>query len=286
MKIAYLVNSFPVISETFILNQITDLLERGDDVHIYSQWPRRQATKTHEDIARYNLMDRVTYDPDMARSWVRRIPEAVFRLTRWGWKAPLITFDCFNVARHGRRALNLSVVYERLPAHRMPSEFDIIHCHYGPNGNRAITLRKYGALRGPVITSFHGYDVNLLPKLHGPELYRELFSAGDLFTVGSEFIRGKIVELGANPHRVVKLPMGVDLEKFHFVERTRMPDNRRVEIISVARLVEVKGIDYALHAVRSLLDSKLPVRYRVAGDGPLRQRLEDLRRELHLDDAV
>jgi colanic acid/amylovoran biosynthesis glycosyltransferase len=165
-------------------------------------------------------------------------------------------------------------------------KYDIIHCHYGPNGTRAINLRKYGALRGPIITSFHGYDVNFLPKLHGPALYRELFSAGDLFTVGSEFIREKIVGLGADPRRVIKLPMGVDLAKFHFVERTRVPDNRRVEIISVARLVEVKGIEYALHAVRSLLDSRLPVRYRVAGDGPLRQKLEDLRRELRLGDAV
>ena len=35
MKIAVIVNSFPVVSETFILNQILGAIERGNEVHIY-----------------------------------------------------------------------------------------------------------------------------------------------------------------------------------------------------------------------------------------------------------
>ena len=36
MKIAFIVNEFPSLSETFVLNQIVGLVEAGHDVHIYA----------------------------------------------------------------------------------------------------------------------------------------------------------------------------------------------------------------------------------------------------------
>lgn len=36
MKIAFFVSLFPRLSETFILNQITGLIDRGHDVDIYA----------------------------------------------------------------------------------------------------------------------------------------------------------------------------------------------------------------------------------------------------------
>ena len=35
-KIAFVVKHFPSVSETFIMNQITDLIERGQEIKIYS----------------------------------------------------------------------------------------------------------------------------------------------------------------------------------------------------------------------------------------------------------
>ncbi len=37
MKIAFIVGGFPSISETFILNQITGLIDRGHDVEIFAK---------------------------------------------------------------------------------------------------------------------------------------------------------------------------------------------------------------------------------------------------------
>jgi len=42
----------------------------------------------------------------------------------------------------------------------------------------------------------------------------------------------------------------------------------------VGRLVEKKGIGYVLDAVRRLIDSGIAVEYELAGEGPLRERLE------------
>ena len=37
MKIAFIVGEFPILSETFILNQITGLIARGHEVDIYAE---------------------------------------------------------------------------------------------------------------------------------------------------------------------------------------------------------------------------------------------------------
>jgi len=46
---------------------------------------------------------------------------------------------------------------------------------------------------------------------------------------------------------------------------------------TIARLVEKKGVEYGLRAVAKLRQNgNIRVRYRIAGDGPLREELETL----------
>ncbi len=160
----------------------------------------------------------------------------------------------------------------------------MIHCHYGTNGRRAVFWRNLGALRGPIITTFHGFDANLLPNVYGVDMYRELFDEGDLFTVGSEFMRRRVLDLGAPPDRTIKLPLGVDLSRFKF--RADREFRGEFRLLTVARLVEVKGIEYALRAA-ALIRAAVPrLRYTIAGDGPLRPMLEAMARSLSIDDIV
>jgi len=56
MKIAILVTEFPKLSETFILNQITDLLEKGHEVTIFALCASHE-NKIHSDVKKYNLFN-------------------------------------------------------------------------------------------------------------------------------------------------------------------------------------------------------------------------------------
>jgi colanic acid/amylovoran biosynthesis glycosyltransferase len=286
VRIAFLVGQFPLISETFVLAQIVAMLEKGHSVDIYAERPLNAAAKVHDDVSRLRLLDQTHYWPPSApSSFPTRVLSAVGRMARYGLQHPLVAIDSINPMRYGRDALTLRLVHERLPLVIKDPRYDVIHCHYGPNGQRAVNLRRGGLLRGPIITTFHGFDANWVPRRYGNDVYRRLFADGELFTVGSEFMRRRILSLGASAERIIKLPMGVDLRRFAFQPRHPTP-GEPVQILAVARLVEVKGIEYLLRALAVVRRTRADFVCVIAGDGPLRADLEKLADELGAGSVV
>src|SRR5687768_12618447 len=60
MRVAFVLKKFPVISETFILNQITDLIDKGHEVAIFSL-TKGDFSRVHADFIQYNLEKRTSY---------------------------------------------------------------------------------------------------------------------------------------------------------------------------------------------------------------------------------
>src|SRR5205823_8051378 len=61
LRIAMFVGSFPVVSETFILRQITGLLDLGHEVDIYADCAPDPNAPAHPEVAKYRLRQRTTY---------------------------------------------------------------------------------------------------------------------------------------------------------------------------------------------------------------------------------
>jgi colanic acid/amylovoran biosynthesis glycosyltransferase len=95
----------------------------------------------------------------------------------------------------------------------------------------------------------------------------------------------RLEELGCPREKIAVHRLGVDTRAFAFHERHARP-NEGVRLLSVCRLAEKKGVEYALRAI-ALLRSRSPeLRYDIVGDGPLRGDLEKLVIELDLSDRV
>ena len=69
------------------------------------------------------------------------------------------------------------------------------------------------------------------------------------------------------------LPMGVDPREFPFRERARTAAEP-FRVLTVARLVEIKGLEFSIRAAAKLRETMPNVRYDIIGDGPLRAKLE------------
>jgi colanic acid/amylovoran biosynthesis glycosyltransferase len=274
MKIAFVVDCFPSMSETFILSQMTWLVQAGHDVRIFAVKKSRE-TLTHPDVERFELIRRTRYARTFRGGHHRR-------------QVQLGTFLLGQVVLGKVSAGALLAGYERsgppaLPVWTYPrgdAEFDVILAHFGPNGVHAMEMRKAGVVRGRLVTAFHGYDMK--PEIASRHrCYTRLFEEGDLFLPVSEYFRSRLLHWGAVPERTVVHHMGIDPERFAFTPRTA-PDNR-LELISIARLVPKKGLEYAIQAAAALGSS---IRYTIIGDGPERRKLEALIARLGAHDSI
>lgn len=284
MKIAFIVSKFPVLSLTAILNQITGLLDLGQDVEVFAQLNPEEG-KVHQDVETYRLMERVHYF-NMPSNKLQRVLKAFYLLIANFHKAPGAIFRSLNVFKCGKEALSLRIFYILLPFIGKESTYDIIHCHFGPNGILGVLLKELG-IKGKIVTTFHAYDITAFIVSKGKNVYNELFAKGDLFMPISNHWRKRLIELGCNKDKTVVHRAGIDSEKFRSQER-RPHKNNIINILTVGRLVEKKGIEYAIQAEASITHKypNLDTKYRIGGDGPLKTKLKALISELNAEEQI
>ena len=281
MKIAFLLDTFPKTSETFIANQIVGLIERGHDVDIFARYPNSDEP-VHSEISKYQLLDKTRYLIPTSRK--ERALAAAKVVCDWGWRRPLDLLRSVNVFRYGKAAINLESLYGQRSLWQTP-DYDIIHSHFGPIGIFGQHLRDIGVLRGPMVTTFHGYDIGSYLNQRSAAVYRNLFRKGDAFTCSSKFIRAKLIDAGCDSSKISLFKLGTDLTKFDFLERQIGPDGI-IRLITVARLVEKKGLEYSIKAVGNLAKQFPKLEYIIVGDGYLRHDLSVLIERLNLEKIV
>jgi colanic acid/amylovoran biosynthesis glycosyltransferase len=144
--------------------------------------------------------------------------------------------------------------------------------------NRFLFLKD--RLRVPFVASFHGYDATKYVDARTPGVYDELRRKGDLFLPVSEHLRQRLLALGFPAERVRLHRVGINLDHFQPKDWLAQSAARDPCILTVARLVEKKGLDDALQAFATVLHRFPRVRYRIVGDGPDAARLRRLAGEL------
>ena len=283
MRVAFLTALFPVLSDIPFLNQIVGLIERGHQVDVYADGPQ-PGGPFHPDVERLGLQALTRYP--------QRWPTG--RLERWRAATRLVLEHRGADRRTLLRALDPTLFWHRawtLDQLRRTARFlpvrpyDICYCAFGMDAPHALRLRRLGALSGELVVAFRGADTTKYVARRGPRVYRRTFRNARLLLPVCEFLGRRLVALGAPPERVVVHRTGIDLRRWPYRERSAAADGR-LRLVTVGRLVEKKGIEYALRAVRVLVDRGVDVEYRILGDGPRRDRLAALAAELGVTDRV
>ena len=276
MTVLFVLPEFPKYSETFVIDQIVGLLDRGFDVRILAV-TRGPDPAPGDTVATRGLMDRATFifphRPAGNAGWqvaLRRARDVLPGLPRARVRRAL------SVRRYGHAAKSLALAgaARRL---REPLKANAIIAHFGPTGVLATHLRTLGLLDGPLYTVFHGYDLSqhhVLERHLGD--YQRLFVTGEHMLPISALWSRKLMAMGCAPEKIHVHRMGVDLDSFRFAPpESRAPaQTRPLRVLSVARLVEKKGIAYLCDAVAQLAWRQVPVELEVIGDGPLQADLE------------
>src|SRR6185312_2646194 len=139
MRIAFFVSSFPELSETFLLQQVVGLLERGHDVRILAH-SEDSGDAVHEAVEEYGLRCLVRV---LSRDRVEPSVANVLAVARSAARIP----SSYARAVGGLRTLSRTVA-----ALAREEPVDVVHCHYGDLGlHYGVAARLW---RVPLVTSF------------------------------------------------------------------------------------------------------------------------------------
>jgi glycosyltransferase involved in cell wall biosynthesis len=164
------------------------------------------------------------------------------------------------------------------------SPFDIFHVHWiVPQGLVAAALKIAGVLRSPMLLTSHGGDLFSLQGALFSRLKRWVLGKMDAVNVVSEGMIAHCNTLGVSDDRVFVRSMGVDLSD-RFVASGSWES--RSGMVFVGRLVEKKGVDVLLRAFARVRREQSRETLTIVGDGPLRESLQRLCKELEIEAAV
>lgn len=281
LHVALMVEDFPVISETFVVNAAAGLLERGHDVSVLAMSGQRPPDAAmHESVTRWKLERRTTRPPGGGALIGRfRRDEEGEVPARWG------------LLRRGAAFAAQAVMLVSQP------RFDVVHCQFAHLGLAAQRHRRARTLRADrLVVHLRGQDVTSFVRAHGEDVYRDLFGEADLLIANCNHFRDRAVALGAPPGRVRVIGSAIDCAAFSPPSRRSVDADRETygegrgdappRLIAIGRLVPKKGFEDAIRAVAEVAESIPGIRLEIVGEGPLRVALEALARELGADEAV
>lgn len=285
MKILFIVEHFPCLSETFVLNQVTGLIDAGHDVRIYALG-KPDSPVTHEDMDVYHLWDKIYYPlVDIPYSKIQKLKFLFLYLPKLIKKYGFAAFSVFNIFKFGLYAQNGNLFFATLRFLDMDWNPDVAITHFGCLGLFPACWKQMRALQAPFVTFFHAHEISPYTNNEISKIYRVLFEQKDLLLPISYYWKKKLEVCGANPSRVHVHRMGVDLKRFEFVKA--QPVSEKIKILSVGRFTGQKGYEYALKGVAEFRDrTSVDIEYNIIGTGGLEQDLKRLVNDLHLENVV
>ena len=280
LRIAFVVAIFPLVSETFIIDQIADLDERGIHVDIYSM-TRGDEAFVSQRYFDHDMGSRVRY-LDYPIPKLARLAAAVPKAMRLARRDPSALFRALNVRRYGSDALALKLLHWAEPL--AGRDYDVVHCHFGTVAREFVSVREVAGITGELVTTFYGIDVSKIFVDRPADFYDPLKEACSLYFVMSEDMKRRVVAHGFPTDEVRVHPVSVEVDEYPFRER-RLSGDEELRLVSVGRFVEKKGFDDLLRAlaVGQGASPGAASRCSIVGGGPLDDELRALHASLGLD---
>ncbi|WP_138434667.1 glycosyltransferase [Winogradskyella algicola] len=281
-KVTYITRSFPVHSQTFVVNQIVSTINKGYDVGVLT----------------YKLknFDKSSQPSNLSNNGIKDVTEIIdYKIPKNRFfryiKGLILYFKYFKYNRLSAYAskkehwffqpylVNFFIKY---------SDADIFHIHFANAGLDIAAMKKLGVVKAELILTLHGFSVHYKNELEKERLvttYQNLFQQVKYITVNSQYLLNKIINLQCDEVKLRIIPMGVDTDFFTSTNKKSIID-KPVKLLSVGRLIELKGHKYGIKSVKYLVDNGLLVHYTIIGVGREEKNLKQLVKDLSLESYV
>jgi glycosyltransferase involved in cell wall biosynthesis len=286
-QVIYIVRSWPRLSQTFIVNEVLALERRGINVAIFS------LVRSGEDIVQPQVAEvraLVSYLEDQVRHGVRThlgllaaAPRAYVNTLTWCLRHPeaaagygeCSSLRCFLLAARAAAAVTAMRRLGKKPVH--------VHAHFA-HDPALVGMLVARLCQLPYSFTAHARDLVQIPPASLALRAAQARAVVTCCGVNAEYVRSAVPAAIRPPVLVIR--HGVDLARFAPSSRRSTAPTDVPMVLSVGRLVPKKGYDDLLRALRLLAGSGARFRFRLYGDGPLRDELAELRDSLGLHDHV
>jgi colanic acid/amylovoran biosynthesis glycosyltransferase len=277
--IIFKTNSFPTISETFIVSNIIEAVKNGYEVKIIVDTVNPKTNTSQPDLlAQYGLLDKVS-KLEQPKGGIKRIIKAFQYL--------LNPFLFYYFLRYYilKKKFSLSYAFI-LKFYKDFRETKTFHVHFASAIHPLFELKEIGFLKSKVVLTFHGYDEHSLPK---GELLKNLTHNFNKYvchiTANTEYLKNKLVTKGFDSNKIKIIPIGIDTDFFEN-KTIETYKNQPFKIITVGRFVAIKGQSFGIKSVKLLKDKGCKIAYTLVGYGKELNSLQKLVKELNLEDTV
>lgn len=270
MKIGILVESFPKVSETWLANQIIDLIERGNEVSIYSIYPSKDSI-IHQQVKTNHLIEKTQYFFYPRENTLKKL-----------WLTLRFVFKNLGNTRSKKIILGLKSIFSRKIEPLFGFNFiflkglqdlDILHAHFGEIGFFAAKMKSAGLIpKAKIIVSFHGHDIFPYKRNFYMKQYAIFREYADVLLVNSPYSLSLLKNI--NPDFQAKiLPVGLSLS--YFKPLSNPLSKPKVKLVFLGRLVYLKGGLFMIDIFRSLLTTNPDLELVMIGDGEEKEEIEN-----------
>jgi glycosyltransferase involved in cell wall biosynthesis len=279
--LAYVAGTFPLPSETFVYREVHGLRQRG--------WPIVAVSLNEPDA---------TEDRDPARDrlivygseWGSTLASAAAELLLHPLQSLKTLATAFRDAAKPEEPIlqeaRLKLPLQAIAAIGLARRLRIrgvrhVHCHFA---HAPTTLGMYAAMQLKIPFSFTGHANDIFQRraILKIKLRRAAFVA--CISRWHQAWYSSIHPDTEGKNEVIRC--GVDAEACRQDRVDSADAPQALRILTVARLVEKKGIDTLISAVAELNRREIRARLTIAGDGPDRPRLEKIAAELNCRDQI
>ncbi|MFZ2657859.1 MAG: glycosyltransferase family 4 protein [Victivallales bacterium] len=267
MRVFYILDNFPSLSETFVLREILALKKLGVNIRICAL---RKPAEGAVNPEAFPLLEDVIYVKDL--SFKRKIFAVAGNFLRHPAFFILLLFSLFHdmffsfrfMCQRLRGAIHAMTI-----ANLADMKVEHVHAHfaYVTTDTARILAELYGCKWS---VSAHAWDIFTQSR----RVIGRRIEGADRIFVCSRHGKYMLEEL-CHGEKIVLMYHGIDTDKFEGKDQSD-------HIIAVGRLEEKKGFDILLRALKILSEQNIKTRCIIVGEGPQRERIEEEIRDFGL----
>lgn len=284
MKIAYLCSQYPAISHTFVHREVQGVRAAGFEVFTYSinssdrTVDKLTADERDEVSGTFFIKNQGIFRAilGVVKALLTR-PRGFIRGMAWAFKL------CSNNPKNFVRAPFYFAEAILLGEDAIKKNVSHLHVHFA----------NAASMVGLLVSKI--FPITYSMTVHGPDIFydsvglrlKEKVEQARFVVSISQFARSQVLQCAPAMRwdDVDVCPLGVVPEKWSF-RSSKEPAASSFSLLCVGRLVTVKGQAVLLRSLKQLKEQGIACKLTLVGDGPDRQRLEDLSRQFKLEDFV